>query len=96
MVSRRQIAEAMANSAKASDPRAIKAWFESDRDRLVIVFEGDIEISLPVALLGLPSSTDFAEVRVEGGGFDLYFPRADEGLFVPDLLRLAFFNASSR
>ena len=88
--------EAMAKGAKASDPRAIKARFESDCDRLIIVFEGDIELALPVALLGLPSSTDFAEVRVEGGGFDLYFPRADEGLFVPDLLRRVLFDPTSR
>ena len=50
---------------------------------------GDVEVAIPVRLLGFPAAADLSGVRVEGSGFDLYFPAIDEDAYVPDLIRLA-------
>lgn len=85
------IARAMERGKKAAidEPRAVSARFDAARKRLVLELEGDIELTIPIRALGFPSGADFSEVRVEGGGFDLYFPAIDEGAFVPDLVRAA-------
>jgi hypothetical protein len=76
-------------SAAATEPRAVGARFDAATNRLVLELEGGVELSMPAAALGFASSADLSGVRVEGGGFDLYFPNADEGVFVPDLVRAA-------
>ncbi len=73
----------------AVEPRATSAKFDAQRRRLVLILDSGAELSVAVEALGLPLNTDFGSVRVEGGGFDLYFPLADEGVFVPDLVRTA-------
>lgn len=85
------IARAMARGEKAaaSEPRAANARFDVARKRLVLELVGDIELTIPVRALGFPADADLSGVRVEGGGFDLYFPEIDEGAFVPDLARAA-------
>ena len=85
------IARAMERGAKAAavEPRAASARFDAERKRLVLELVGDVELSIPVHALGYPTGADLSGVRVEGGGFDLYFPAIDEGAFVPDLARAA-------
>lgn len=85
------IARAMARGAKAStaEPRAAGVSLDLVRNRLVLQLEGDVELTIPVNALGFPTGADLSGVRVEGGGFDLYFPAIDEGAFVPDLVRAA-------
>lgn len=72
-----------------SEPRAVAVRLDALRARLVVELVGDVEMAIPVRLLGFPDGTDLTGVRVEGGGFDLYFPAIDEGSYVPDLVRLA-------
>lgn len=85
------IARAMARGEKAAatEPRAANARFDQARNRLVLELVGDVELTIPVSALGFPANADLSGVRVEGGGFDLYFPAIDEGAFVPDLARAA-------
>jgi hypothetical protein len=75
--------------AAAGEPRAVGARFDAARNRLVLDLEGNVELAIPATALGFPLSVDLSDVRVEGGGFDLYFPSIDEGAFVPDLARSA-------
>lgn len=85
------IARAMERGAKAitSEPIAISARFDATARRLFIELAGNVELSIPADQLGFPQGADLSGVRVEGGGFDLYFPAIDEGAFVPDLARAA-------
>jgi hypothetical protein len=85
------IARAMERGAKAttSEPIAISARFDAAAHRLFIELAGNVELSIPADQLGFPAGADLSGVRVEGGGFDLYFPAIDEGAFVPDLARAA-------
>jgi len=85
------IARAMGCGEQAStiEPRAAGVCVDVARKRLVLELEGDIELTIPVRALGFPTGADLSGVRVEGGGFDLYFPAIDEGAFVPDLVRAA-------
>ena len=85
------IARAMARGEKAAavEPRASSVRFDAARNRLVLELVGDVELTIPARALGFPTDADLSGVRVEGGGFDLYFPAIDEGAFVPDLVRAA-------
>jgi len=85
------IARAIERGAKvsSSEPRALAARLDAARNRLIIELEGGAELSIPVAALGFPAGADLSGVRIEGGGFDLYFPAIDDGAFIPDLARAA-------
>lgn len=82
-----QIARALDRGARAAatEPRAIAVRLDAERRRLVLELEGGAELSIPVTALGFAPDADLTGVRVEGAGFDLYFPAIDEGAFVPDL-----------
>ncbi len=85
------IARAMECGAKsaAHEPCATNARYDAARQRLVIDLAGGVELAIPAYRLGFPPDADLSDVRVEGGGFDLYFPAIDEGAYVPDLARAA-------
>lgn len=85
------IARAMKRGEKAAavEPRAESALYDGARKRLVIHLVGDVEMAIPANLLGFDTDADLSGVRVEGDGFDLYFPLIDQGAFVPDLARAA-------
>ncbi len=85
------IARAFERGAKAAEtePRAIGVRLNIQRQRLVLELEGGAELSVPISALGLPNGADLSGARVEGGGFDLYFPVLDEGAFIPDLVHAA-------
>ena len=84
-----KIALQRGEAAAAVEPRAVGAKFDAARNRLILELEGDVELTIPAAALGFPANTDLSDVRVEGGGFDLYFPAIDDGAFVPALARAA-------
>lgn len=72
------------------EPKAITARFDLERKRLIIELSTGAELSITASLLNLPEDADLNGVEVTGGGFDLYFPKIDEGAFIPDLCRAAF------
>ena len=71
--------------ASAVEPHAVDAHVDAAEQRLTLCLEGGVTLSVPLKSLGLRG--DLSEVCVEGGGFDLYFPLADEGIFIPQLIR---------
>jgi hypothetical protein len=85
------IARALERGARAAaaEPRATGVRLDAVRARVVLELDGVAELSIPVAALGFPTGTDLSGLRVEGGGFDLYFPAIDEGASIPDLARAA-------
>lgn len=85
------IARAMkrGEAAMKVDPKAVFVRFDKQQDRIVLGLEGGAELSIPIAALGFKQGAMLSDVRLEGGGFDLYFPSLDEGAFVPDLTRAA-------
>lgn len=78
------------NELAVHEPRAVSARYDADRRRLVIELSTGAELSISPSLLNLPEDADLSEAKILGGGFDLYFPKIDEGAFVPDLCRSAF------
>ncbi len=74
--------------AKA-EHRAIGVRLDAARARLVIEFDNGVEMSTPISLLppmfAGADSKKLADIRLEGGGYDLYWPALDEGLFIPEL-----------
>ena len=89
------IARAIERGDKAAeqDPVAIAAHFDSERNRLILDLVGDVRVVIPAKALGFHIGADLSDVRVEGGGFDLYFPQIDEGAFIPDLIRAAVLHS---
>lgn len=75
---------------ESHEPKAIAARFDAERKRLIIELSTGAELSVTTSLLNLPEDADLNGVEITGGGFDLYFPNIDEGVFVPDLCRSAF------
>ncbi|MBI5912397.1 MAG: DUF2442 domain-containing protein [Betaproteobacteria bacterium] len=74
--------------AKA-EHRAVGARLDAARGRLAIEFDNGVEMSTPISLLSPTlagaDNKKLADVRLEGGGYDLYWPALDEGLFIPEL-----------
>lgn len=72
-----------------AEHKAISARFDAASNRLIIEFDNGVQVSAPMSLLGpsfaTPDSRKLSNVRVEGGGYDLYWPELDEGLYIPDL-----------
>lgn len=72
-----------------TEHKALAARFDATTGRLVVAFDNGVEMATPVALLGEPfasaTSANLADVRIEGGGYDLYWPGLDEGIYLPDM-----------
>ena len=77
------------NDLAKQEHRATSVRLDAARARLVIEFDNGVEMSTPIALLpptlACANSMKLADVRVEGGGYDLYWPALDEGLYIPEL-----------
>jgi hypothetical protein len=74
--------------AKA-EHRATGVRLDAARARLLIEFDNGVEMSTPISLLppalAAADNKKLADVRLEGGGYDLYWPSLDEGLYIPEL-----------
>ncbi len=75
--------------AARHEPRAASVRYDRERKRLTIVLLNGTEITMAPAILGLSEDADLSGARVEGGGYDLYFPAIDEGAYVPEICRAA-------
>ena len=69
--------------------KATGVRLDAARGHLVIEFDNGVEMSTPISLLSPTlngaDNRKLANVRIEGGGYDLYWPELDEGLYIPDL-----------
>ena len=71
------------------EPRAIKAWYAADSDRIFIELNTDIIMGFPSRKLqGLANATpkQLAEVEVTPSGYGLHWESLDVDLGVPELV----------
>jgi hypothetical protein len=72
-----------------SEPRAIKAWYAADTDRIFIELNTEIIMGFPSQRLqGLEDATpkQLAEVEVTPSGYGLHWESLDVDLGVPELV----------
>ena len=83
------VALARGTALARTEHRALSARFDVSTGKLVVAFDNGVEIATPVALLGEPFASatpaSLADLRVEGGGYDLYWPSLDAGIYLPDM-----------
>lgn len=77
------------DEATHHEPKAASVSYDRERKRLTIALINGTEITISPTIMGLPADADLSGVRVEGGGYDLYFPAIDEGAYVPEICRAA-------
>lgn len=72
---------------------AVSARYDARAKRLEIELVSGVRVSIPVAklegLAGVPASV-IRTVRIDGGGYGLYWPSLDLDLAVPDLITGCF------
>jgi len=96
-ISEQSIQSALENGRQLDriQPKAVAVRIESSR--MVLEFDNGAEVAVPIALLpdsvATASPQQIAQVTIEGGGHDLYWPALDEGLYIPDLCARATFGA---
>lgn len=81
----RQLGESLDNA----EPRAVKAWYNIESEKVFIEMKNGIEMGFPYQLLqGLESATpeQLAEVEVTPSGYGLHWESLDVDLGVPQLV----------
>lgn len=84
-----EIAEARGRKALETEPRAASAHFDPATKRIVIELENGCSYAFPVELvqdLHDADTEDLADIKVDGMGFNLHWPKLDVDLYVPALV----------
>lgn len=71
------------------EPRAVRAWYNSEARKIGIELRTGVEISVPYQYLqGLETATpeQLAQVEILGGGFGLHWEELDADLTVPGIV----------
>jgi hypothetical protein len=82
-------ARATGKALNEVEPRAVKAWYADDSDRIFIELNTEIIMGFPSSLLqGLSDATpkQLAEVEVTPSGYGLHWESLDVDLGVPQLV----------
>jgi Protein of unknown function (DUF2442) len=85
-----QAANARAKRKTAATPLALRAAYDTQRDRVVITFKSNLELSFdPRITQGLSqgNAAELAEIEVSPSGMGLHFPKLDADVYVPSLLK---------
>jgi hypothetical protein len=72
-----------------TEPRAISARYEADRDRVLVDLANGCTYAFPTHLvedLQGASAADLAHIEVDGLGFNLHWPALEVDLYVPALV----------
>ncbi len=72
-----------------AEPRAVKAWYNIDTEKVCIELKTGVEIRVPVRFLqGLEEGTpeQLEKVELVGGGFGLHWESLDADLTVPGIV----------
>jgi hypothetical protein len=88
---------AQARRFAPEDRRAVAAYYEKNKDRVVLALTNGVEVSIPRAgLQGLEHATDVqaAEIELLGGGTGLHWPQMNVDHYVPGLLNNIFGTAA--
>jgi hypothetical protein len=78
-----------AGQAKLNAGHAIAAYFNPDRNGLVVTLNTGVEIFVPVELIQDLAGSEPAKlqnVEITGAGMGLYFPDIDADVYVPGLI----------
>ena len=76
-------------------PRVVAAWYDAANNRIHIELNKGFSISFPpqrAQTLAAASPDQLSEIEFTYPGFELYFPRLDDGLWVPSLVTGRFGN----
>jgi Protein of unknown function (DUF2442) len=87
------LATERAERRRATEPAAVAARYDRDRDRVVIELSTGGEFAFsPSRAQGLETAkpSDLDIIEISPSGFGLHFPRLDVDLLVPALLRGVF------
>lgn len=88
-----QIDAAIAASKVGPSHRAVKAYYDRDEDKIVILLADEVEVRLPrKRLQGLEnaSADEVSQIEIEGPGTGLVWPMIDVAHYVPGLLQGIF------
>jgi hypothetical protein len=86
-------ARAAGKDLDETEPRAIKAWYAADTERIFIELSTGIVMGFPYGLLqGLNDATSkqLAEVEITPSGYGLHWESLDVDLAVPELVAGTF------
>jgi hypothetical protein len=87
--SRLSLATAAGNARTKRGELAVSVDYDARKKRLHIELASGVGVSIPIGklegLAGIPPSV-IRTVRIEGGGYGLYWPSLDLDLAVPDLI----------
>ena len=84
-----QLAEKRGNEMYENVPHAVEAIYVPSIKRLLILLSNGLEISLrqeDYVTFRNASASDLETIELNGSGFEVYFPKIDEGFWIPDLL----------
>ena len=82
-------AEQRGREMQENVPHAVEAMYVPSIQRVLIQLSNGLEISIlqdRYATLRNANTTDLSSIELNAGGFEIYFPKLDEGFWVPDLL----------
>jgi Protein of unknown function (DUF2442) len=82
-------ARSVGQALAATEPRAIKAWYQQDTERIFIELTNGVVMGFPYQLLqGLEkgTATELAEVEITPVGSSLHWESLDADLSVPQLV----------
>ena len=71
-------------------PHAISAKYDARLNRVMVVLSNRLELALnPELSQALQSATQeqLQEVHIDGAGYHLFFPKLDDGVYVPSLIQ---------
>lgn len=92
-VDRLSLATAAGNARTKRGELAVSVDYDARKKRLHIELASGVGVSIPISKLegvaGVPPSV-IRTVRIEGGGYGLYWPSLDLDLAVPDLIAGCF------
>lgn len=91
----REIEQAIVRGAQenASEPRAMRAWYDTDSGRVMVELTNGTLFGFPSEFgekLRGASAEDLAAVEIEGGGYGLHWEALDADLTVPGLVANIF------
>jgi Protein of unknown function (DUF2442) len=75
---------------QASQPRALKAWFDPKSGRIIVDLSSKLSVSFsPKDAEGLEraSSEQLRQIEITPSGLGLHFPELDADLYLPSLLQ---------
>jgi Protein of unknown function (DUF2442) len=74
----------------ATTPVALKATYDEARDRVIITFKSNLELSFDPRItqgLSQANAVELSEIEISPSGLGVHFPKLDADVYVPSLLK---------